>query len=65
MRLLRVLWTLFLADRGFAASLLAVFIVAGVLQFVFLASLPIVLAVIGLGCMTALMGVKLSKDKED
>jgi hypothetical protein len=59
------LWTLFLADRGFAASLLAVFVVAGVLQFVFLASLPTVLAVIGLGCMTALVGVKVSKDNED
>lgn len=59
------LWTLFLADRGFAVSLLAVFVVAGVLQFVFLASLPTVLAVIGLGCMTALVGVKVSKDNED
>lgn len=65
MNLLRDLWNLFLADRGFAASLLAVFVVAGVLQFIFLASLPTVLAVIGLGCMTALVGVKVSKDKED
>lgn len=65
MKLLRDLWNLFLTDRGFAASLLAVFIVAGVLRFVFLAGLPVVLAVIGLGCMTALMGAKVSKDKDD
>jgi hypothetical protein len=65
MKLLGDLWDLFLTDRGFAASLLAVFVVAGVLQFVFLASLPTVLAVIGLGCMTALVGVKISKDKEE
>jgi hypothetical protein len=64
-KLLRDLWTLFLVDRGFAASLLVVFVVAGVLQFVFLASLPTVLAVVGLGCMTALVGVELSKDKDD
>lgn len=65
MKLLGDLWRLFLADRGFAASLLAVFVVAGVMRFVFLASLPIVLAVIGLGCLTALVGVKPPKDKDD
>lgn len=47
MKLLRDFWTLFLVDRGFAASLLAVFVVAGVLQFVLLARLSPVFAVIG------------------
>lgn len=61
----RKIWRLFLLDRGFAGSLLAVFIVAGVFKFIFLASWPIVLSVIGLGCFTALISAKPPGNKED
>lgn len=65
MNILRDVWRLFLHDRGFAGSLLAVFIAAGVFKFIFLASWPIVLSVIGLGCFTALISAKPPGNKED
>ncbi|NLH80687.1 MAG: hypothetical protein GX458_07580 [Phyllobacteriaceae bacterium] len=47
MKLLRDFRVFFLAVRGYTASLLAVFVVAGGLQFVLLARLSPVFAVIG------------------
>lgn len=64
MKLFGEVWRLFLADNGFAASLLGTFLIAGLLKFVFAASFSTVLAVIALGCLTALAGAKISRDKD-